>query len=55
MGCCLYKKKQKEEEIFIYSKAPPAIINEEIGVFVNDYQGREKFLFTPITEKTDLF
>ena len=53
MGCCLNKKRQKEEEIYINPDAEEPRMNIHNYFFTDDR--RDKFVFRPIPENVVIF
>ena len=54
MGCCLAKKKQKEEEIYINPDVEESRMNIH-NYFFTDDDIRNKFVFKPIPENVVIF
>ncbi len=54
MGCCLNKKRQKEEEIYINPDVEEPRMNIH-NYFFTDNDRRDKFVFRPIPENVVIF
>jgi len=55
MGCCLKKKKQREEEIYINPDVEEPRLNIHNYFFTDGDNRRDKFFFRPIPENVVIF
>ena len=55
MGCCLNKKKQREEEVYINPDVEESRLNIYNYFFTSDDDRRDKFVFRPIPENMVIF
>ena len=55
MGCCLNKKKQREEEIYINPDVEEPRLNIHHYFLTDDDDRQDKFFFRPIPENVVIF
>ena len=55
MGCCLAKKRHREEKIYINPGVEEPRLNIHNYFFTDDDDRRDKFVFRPIPENVVIF